>query len=344
MQPKISIIIPYFNTELYLERCINSLISQSYTNLEIILVNDGSTDQSPVIAERFAAKDKRFQNITITNSGVSVARNTGLEHASGELVMFVDSDDWIEDGIIEQMVKLMVSTEADLVTSDLERSDGIQPLAKQKKSHQISFYTKDEYLRLFFKIDSNEWVHFPVAKLYKKALLPQPLYPKNIRVGEDVIGTYYAIANANTIARLHKIGYWYYINPESVTSSFSQKDFDLISVWDKMVEITEGAEPDHEYAKLNRDRINFTLLFRLLTEVPSNERKEKYTEQENILRGKLKVSEKELLHSPIVFSRKIIIFLLCHCYPLMKFGGGLYIKLQNLFGTKITAAQRRPLS
>ena len=344
MQPLVSVIIPYFNTEKYLERCVLSMTKQTYRNLEIVLVDDGSSDQSSAIAEKLASTDSRIKNIHIQNGGVSVARNTGLKNAAGTCVMFVDSDDWMDPAIVQEMVDLMAKEDADLVTCDIAHSvdSPSDPLPVEHPSSRI--YTREEYLRIFFKIDSNEWVHYPVAKLYKKDLLPQPLYPEKIRVGEDVLGTYLAISNAQKVAKVEKIGYYYFNNPDSATSSFTEKDFDLLTVWDKVTEAASGREPDYSYAVLNRQRINFTLLLRLLTEVPAKERKRSFAKQEAQLREDLKKSEKDLLHSPIVRSRKILIFLLCHCFPLMELGGGIFIKLRKLSGNKIADAQRRSLS
>ena len=343
MRPLISVIVPYYNSEKYLKRCVDSIISQSYTNLEIILVNDGSQDQSKTIADKLAEKDSRIVNIQIPNSGVSFARNAGLERSSGQLIMFVDSDDWMDHEIIEHLLQVKEKTNADLITCDFALSEYPQKTPSGNTS-DYQLYTREEYLRLFFKIDSNKWVHYPFAKLYQKDLLPHPLYPDKIRVGEDVLGSYLAISNSNKIASLHEIGYFYYNNPDSVTSSFSKKDFDLITVWDQMINITEGRDPDYSYAVLNRERINFTLLFRLLTEVPAKERKLVYSEEEKKLLSDLRKSEANLLRSPIVKSRKILIFLLCHFYPIMKFAGNSFIFFRKLSGNKIAVAQRRKQS
>ncbi|MBR2553814.1 MAG: glycosyltransferase family 2 protein [Lachnospiraceae bacterium] len=344
MYPLISIIIPFYNTEKYLRRCVSSMTSQTYQNLEIILMDDGSTDQSSLIADDLSAEDSRIRVFHTANSGVAAARNNGLKNARGTFVMFVDSDDWMDPTIIQDMWERMEQTKADLVTCDIAHSVE-KPTPPQPNEHPaFHLYSNKDYLRLFFKIDSNEWVHYPVAKLYQRDLLPQPLYPEDIRVGEDVFGTYLAIANAQTIAKVEKVGYFYYFNPESATAHFTEKDFDLLKVWDRMLEVTEGKDPDHAYAEVNRNRINFTLLLRLLTEVPTKTRKSAFKEQQEQLRSDLKKCEASLLHSPIVRSRKIMIYLLCHCFPLMELGGSLFMLLRKLSGNKIADAQRRSLS
>ena len=112
--PLVSIIVPVFNAEKYLERCINSIIKQTYQNIEIILVDDGSTDDSGSICEDFATKDRRFRVVHKSNEGVSSARQTGLDLARGEYVIHADPDDWVEPNWIEELVKYALEKKADI--------------------------------------------------------------------------------------------------------------------------------------------------------------------------------------------------------------------------------------
>ncbi|MCQ2512029.1 MAG: glycosyltransferase [Lachnospiraceae bacterium] len=321
---------------------MDSIVSQDYQNIDLVLVNDSSNDDSLAIVESYAQKDNRIRIVTVPHGGVSVARNQGLEVAAGEYVMFVDADDWIGEGILGHMMETLRESRADLVTCNIKHmaktEDGVM-------DYQDGFtvYDQEEYKRIFFRIGTNQYVHYPVAKIYKKDSLPKPLYPPNIRVGEDVLGTYRAICNAQTIAWRNEIGYYYSYSPESATASFGEKDFDLLSVWDMMVEESKGKEPDHSYATLDRKRLDFTLLFRLITEVPPKERKQKYSKQEKQLRKDLKNNKKELLYAPIVRSRKILIFMLCHFYPIMSLVGNVYIKLCQI-KHRPAVGQRRNLS
>ena len=353
--PKVSIIIPFYNSVKYLRRCVESMAGQSYAETEIILVDDGSSDGSAQLAEELAAADAHIRILQNGHSGVSSARNAGLKDAAGTYILFVDSDDWMELTAVEHMVEQMLQTDADLVTCELAFSDGSEAestdgqevhaqheTAAEAAAHTNS-YSREEYLRLFFRIDSNEWVHFPVAKLYKKELLPQPLYPEDIRVGEDVMGTYRALLQVKNIVRIREVGYYYYNNPDSVTMHFSEKDFDLLEVWDQLTAMTAGRDPDHAYAKINRERINFTLLFRMITEVPAAEIREYYGFQQQKLRADLCSCEKELLASPIVASRKVLIRLLCHCYPVMAAAGNAYVLYKRAHG-KAPGLTRRKLS
>ena len=309
----ISVIIPFYNSEKWLEKSVKSIANQTYKNLEIILVNDGSDDGSVGIAKRLAGEDDRIVFISLPHGGVSVARNKGIEHANGRYILFADSDDTMNARIIKRMMKVMKKTDADIVSCEVERTTTDRTdFYPQRIYYKI--LSQDEYMRRFFKINSNKTYHYPVAKIYKKELLPTTLFPEGIRVGEDVIGTYIALCNAKNVAVLNDVGYYYNINPKSATGEFTDKDFDLLEVWDRMEELTKGRKPDHAYAKLNRKRTDFTLLLRMLTRIYPEEMEEKYPGLRERLLRDLKSNEKELLLSPIVPSRKLMILLLCHAY------------------------------
>ena len=109
----ISIIVPVYNSEKYIDKCLDSILNQTYKDLEIVLVNDGSNDQSLKILEKYALRDTRIKVVNQENKGVAAARNTGLDNATGEYILYVDSDDWIENNMVERMVEL--SANADIV-------------------------------------------------------------------------------------------------------------------------------------------------------------------------------------------------------------------------------------
>ncbi len=341
-KPLVSVIVPYYNTEKFLERCVNSITSQTYDKLEIILVDDGSLDSSFSLAEKLAESDDRIRNISVPHGGVSAARNSGLKVATGEYLMFVDSDDWIKPDIISRMLYLMLKKDADIVTCELKSVDEMCPFEKEE-SMNYTVTTRDAFLRLFFKIDSNKYVHFPVAKLYKRENLVADLFPVGISVGEDVLGTYKAVSNAEKIVRLGEVGYFYYYNASSATGHFSKKDFDLIEVWDRVLSEAVGREPDHEYARINRIRVDFTLLLRMITELSNAEIKKDYKAQREMLRRALKANEKELMKSPIVLSRKVLIFVLCHFFHTAAFLGNIYVRLTRLRGKNAKITNRRLL-
>ena len=117
MNSKISILIPAYNTGRYIAECIESVIAQTYRNLEIIIVDDGSTDNTKAIAERYALNDSRINVVAISHEGVSTARNVCMSHATGDYILFVDSDDWIGDNLCRELIDLATQNYADIVFS-----------------------------------------------------------------------------------------------------------------------------------------------------------------------------------------------------------------------------------
>ena len=122
MQKKISVIIPIYNVEKYLERCLDSIVNNTYKNLEIICVNDGSSDGCQMILEKYNAIDKRFRVIAKKNGGVSSARNEGLKICTGDFVAFIDPDDWIQNNYFEVLMKYQKDGDYDIVVCDYQRS------------------------------------------------------------------------------------------------------------------------------------------------------------------------------------------------------------------------------
>lgn len=138
MQSLISVIIPVYNVERYLHQCIDSVLAQTYTNLEIILVDDGSPDASPTICDEYVQKDKRTKVIHKDNGGLSSARNTGLDAATGDFIYFLDSDDWIADCFIETLQEAAFEHQSDISIVSYQEVPG-NPTHNAKKFYHIQF-------------------------------------------------------------------------------------------------------------------------------------------------------------------------------------------------------------
>lgn len=174
-RPKVSIIVPVFNVEEYLSRCIESLINQTYENLEIILLNDGSTDRSLELARRYKNKDKRIVLITKNNTGVSDTRNKGIDIANGEFIIFVDSDDWIDKNMIEKMITIQQKYSSEVVIcsyiSEFRNKSILKFFDSKEGKYKIDYITRKligpikKELSNPFKLDylGTVW-----GKLYKK--------------------------------------------------------------------------------------------------------------------------------------------------------------------------------
>lgn len=215
---KISIIIPVYNSEKYIESCIESLIKQTYKEIEIILVNDGSTDNSQIICEKYVQLDKRIILINQLNGGVSEARNVGILHAKGDYIMFVDSDDYVDKTICEKLI----SEEADLVfcryynaLNNNRQSIQIPELRKIKK---ISDIDSESFEILYNNLIFNP----PFCKLYKRELITE-LFRNGLNLGEDIIFNFDYIKNCSSLRFVDEALYYYQIENDS---SLSRK-FDL---------------------------------------------------------------------------------------------------------------------
>lgn len=211
---KVSIIIPIYNAETYLRKCFDSIKQQTFSDYEVIAINDGSTDQSGDICDQYASMDKRFKVIHKKNEGVSIARNLGINEARGEYITFIDSDDWVEVDYLQVMTNA-ISFNCDLVVSGIinEFPDGTISLlsthAAQFSSTNASQLHDLIKSRLYFG---------PCNKLYKTAVIKHNniTFPIDISYGEDRIFNYNYIKSVANICQLDYSGY-HYIKQDSGT-------------------------------------------------------------------------------------------------------------------------------
>ena len=222
----ISIIVPVYNVEKYLKKCIQSIINQTYKNLEIILVDDGSSDNSGKICDEFAQKDNRIKVIHKTNSGLSDARNAGLDVMSGEWVSFVDSDDFVSPYYIENLLNLSLKTNSDISITSFKyvfenNEDGIS--AKIDENDSVLTHEKDEFLSQIFY--SKLYDIGATRKLFKKELFNGLRFPKG-EISEDLAIIPYVFKNANKVVFCDKKDYFYLLRSDSIsrTNVFSQKN------------------------------------------------------------------------------------------------------------------------
>ena len=225
MNIKISIIIPVYNTGKYLEKCLNSVISQNLREIEIIIINDCSTDNSLNIIEKYKKIDNRIILINKEkNEGLSAARNSGLEISKGEYILHIDSDDWIEQNYFKDMYEIAIKYEADMVISDYytDFNNGkifyIQD-QKEIKNFKINRIKTIENIFLS-KAYPCVWNKLIRIKLYKDNKIK---HPKEISLGEDLAVTPRLIYDSNKIIKLNKAYYHYIQNPLSITKTDNKK-------------------------------------------------------------------------------------------------------------------------
>lgn len=314
MSPRISIIVPVYKVEAYLDRCIETILNQTYRNFELILVDDGSPDHCPSLCEEYKKKDKRVKVLHKENGGLSSARNAGIEVATGTYIGFVDSDDWIEYDMYEHLIHLIETHDADIVTGAVVRTHSMTDPFQQNETDEIIEYTREDYMKKFFKIGSQECVYYAWNKLYKRSIFDTVRYPDGLTC-EDVLGTYWALTKSKKIVTSSRVVYHYFYNQEGITGKFSKQDFDLIPVWDRVVELAKQNNVTEEhYAILNRHRIDFTLLMRVALNESGGTLREQYGDQIQQCLTDLKRHKKELLSANIPKSRKLFIRMFCMNY------------------------------
>ena len=227
----ISVIVPVYNVEEYLEECLESIKNQTYTNIEVILVNDGSTDGSREICERFCQKDSRFKLINQENQGQSVARNRGVKESAGEFIMFVDSDDVIKKNVLEVLLPYM-KTEVDIVECRMTRKKEEFYLNKPSK---IVFEgnAKEAILNC---IAIKEVKFCPVTKLYRREIVEKVQFLEGY-IYEDVFTGINYLKHMRKIVVVDYIGYYYRVRPNStMTKSYTEKDLDIFKVGNQLID------------------------------------------------------------------------------------------------------------
>lgn len=227
----VSIIVPVYNAEKYIPNCVNSILNQSYKDLELILVNDGSTDQSGEICEELARKDSRVKVFHQANSGPSAARNFGIGLAAGEFLQFVDSDDFIESNMTERLVKAM-DNHNDLVICGYQKilKRGSQIISsKVFRIEQAGEYELEEFLQNFSELYQDYYIHFNWNKLYRTQILKEAAlsFDRKVNWGEDLLFNLQYIEKCKRICISQDTPYYYIdSNSSSITSQFRSDLFE----------------------------------------------------------------------------------------------------------------------
>ena len=246
--PLISVIIPIYNVEKYLDRCIASVVNQTYENLEIILVDDGSPDLCPQICDDWATKDFRVRVIHKANGGLSSARNTGLQNSVGEYIYFLDSDDWIELDMIQSLYEACAQNDVLLSVC------GRYAFFEENNHIQIDKCpTRDEVVAstefVAQMLTGNHCDSSACDKMFHRSLWNSFRFPEG-RIYEDVAVMYKVVLSTSRIATIRRPLYYYRRHPNSiVTSSFTKKLFDYPINTRKLLEdISHNYSDLYEYA------------------------------------------------------------------------------------------------
>lgn len=233
MNDLVSIIIPVYNLEDYIEICLNSITSQTYKNLEIICVDDGSSDKSADKIQAFAKNDSRIKYIYQENAGVSAARNKGLDVFTGEYVMFVDGDDYIHPNAVELLVKGLNDTNADVICSEYYKTYELYCT----KENLSDVFLKKVSLNGLFDNASNISLRSTWGKLFTKRAAKSAVFPTGISIGEDTVYLFKVLDSASCVAYTDAKLYYYFHRHGSASNSEFKPD--LVSMIDAFLILCE---------------------------------------------------------------------------------------------------------
>ena len=226
MNKLVSIIIPVYNVEKYLAECIESVLRQTYQNIEILLIADGSPDNSGKICDKYAKKDSRVRVIHKQNGGVSSARNVGLEQANGEYITFVDGDDFIAKSYIEELYKTLENANADLSFCKYDHYNGLgfEEIKEGFPTNLVVDKNDQSFIDFFcrFFTNKNNFCGSSCRVLYKKSVLQDLSFNENVKISEDLLFLLQAIFNAKKLVFLDKALYHYRVAQGSACHSYKK--------------------------------------------------------------------------------------------------------------------------
>lgn len=230
----ISVIIPVYKVEKYLERCIKSVVEQTYKNLEIIIVDDGSPDRCPDICDAWAKEDSRIKVIHKDNGGLSSARNAGLRSATGQYIGFVDSDDWIAEEMYERLLTAIENDKSDIAACSVKMiwEDG----SRSKMLVQFPNEVLDKHSAQKCLLEESKLKNPVVYKLYKREVLKGILFDVG-KYHEDAFWSYRAIGAASKVSIIEYIGYFYLQRQDSIMGEqFSIRSLDAVEAYGRRYE------------------------------------------------------------------------------------------------------------
>lgn len=252
--PIVSVIIPIYNASLYLEGCLNSIQKQTFKNLEIILIDDGSIDNSVIISQNFCNKDSRFKLIKKSNGGVSSARNVGLDNATGDYILFIDSDDCVAINHVESLYNAINEFSADICISDFRRvsPDNYWKLVNSNKKSKVTKKYKLTKQQALEEILSRKKISWEVcAKLYSAKVIKSLRFNENEVIGEDFTFAYLALHHANNIAVSLNQSYNYLTNTHSAThQAFSYKNLMILTTASNFRQFIVNYYPELDWCSL----------------------------------------------------------------------------------------------
>lgn len=213
MENIISVIVPVYNTAQYLRKCLNSIIDQTYKKLEIIVINDGSTDNSAEILEEYASKDARIKVVHQENGGLSKTRNVGLSLATGDYVSFVDSDDWIETNMYELMIATVLSEKANVVINPFAFHFGDECQAFVNTNEKKVMSGKEAVVEM---LKGELFSGHVCNKIFDRHVVSTNMFDESVFIYEDILAVWDVLLKCDTVVWVDQHSYHYIMNPASI--------------------------------------------------------------------------------------------------------------------------------
>ncbi len=304
----VSIVVPVYNVEKSILKCVHSIINQTYKNLEIILVDDGSTDNSGKICDKLSETDDRILVIHKSNGGLGSARNEGIKYAKGEFVEFVDSDDWIENDTVEYCINLIDKYQKDNIIvqfSIIETNNKKEKVKKQKE--EIRVLSREEKISYFMYKATKTDAYFSACRcLYSKALLNSHRFIEG-KINEDIAWKYKIVRDCDLFIDSNQIKYYYYQSTGSITTDkLKKKDFDLFDATMELKKLTsqEKNKTVKRLGEAKYARTSLSLLCKIAYYGIDNRLDR--TKTINFLQRRLRANVLLLVTSPMKISRRFL--------------------------------------
>lgn len=304
--PKVSVIVPVYKVEKYLNRCVDSILNQTFQDFELILVDDGSPDNCGMICNVIAKNDSRVKVIHKENGGLSSARNAGIKVAEGEFLSFVDSDDWISKDMLSHMVSLAEQYKSEIVSVSYCLAT-VQTKVKQNET-KISVFTRDEALLYYMKEGMSKRIaDYPAwIKLYKRELFDGFEFPEG-QLYEDVATNFALIKKVNCYVKSSRICYYYFQEGSSIVrSGFKMRDMDAVLIGNQLIKLSEGESQElKRLAYEKRARAYFSMLSKIVVYGIDESVKEPEKVTRKIVKH-LRKNYRLLMSSSMPLNRKIL--------------------------------------
>ena len=261
--PEISIIVPVYKVEKYLNRCVESILKQTFSDFELILVDDGSPDNCPRMCDEWAKKDNRIRVIHKENGGAGQARNAGLKNAIGKYIGFVDADDWIAPQMYEELYKMLkLHDDAQIAMCQLVKTSDMH-FEKKNNNKKAEFLDVSGMMKYFFRVNGEKSNYSVCNKLLCKDILREFKFTEGT-ISEDVEANYFFYTHSKGMMMSPNVYYYYFVNDEGVTkSAVTKKDLEYINVWNRVKEEQKNNALFYKYSEINYARAHFTILSKM---------------------------------------------------------------------------------